>query len=636
MPVRLEVFNVLGQRIAILVDGERSGGFHTARWDGTNEAGQAVAAGIYLYRLSGDGVQMTRSMALIDGQAGIPAVSAGGLPMGETEAPQATSVYGLTVSGPGLIPFVDPAFRVEDGGMVNIVVEASAGLARAKTALSCGVSGDVDANKRVDIFDALYVALYSGDTSTVMPNNGDISQGDVNADGQINFTDAYLIASWLTDSSDPMLPAGIGETVCSDRAALVTLYKATNGANWKNKANWLSDQPLNEWSGVTADSTGRVISLILDENALSGALPESLGSLTNLQTLRLSGNALSGGLPESLGDLTNLQRLDLGDNQLSGSLPSELVNLTNLEDLDLSDTQLCAPTDAGFQTWLKGIETRVGVVNCGLSSIVKLTQNANLDNHPAYSPDGRKIAFVSTRDHGSSLYVNYEIYVMNADGSNPVRLTNNSVYDDRPDWSPDSSKVVFSSTRDNSGGEIYVMNANGSNPVRLTKNSVQAYAPVSSPDGSKIAFTSNTRSGGGGEIYVMDADGSNPRNLTKNGDDYFEAYPAWSPDGTKIAFYSNGRVYEIHVMDADGSNRVTLRSTGQVFDLSWSPDGTKIAFVARSNIYVMDADGSNLVQLTESNDIGLFGIDWSPDGSKLVFISNRDGDDDIYVAEYRD
>ena len=480
-------------------------------------------------------------MALIDGQAGISAVSAGGLPMGGTEAPQAASVYGLTVSGPGLIPFVDPAFRVEDGGMVNIVVEASARLARAKTALSCGVSGDVDANKRVDIFDALYVALYSGDTSTVMPNSGDISQGDVNADGQINFTDAYLIASWLTDSSDPMLPAGIGETVCSNRAALVALYKATNGANWKNKANWLSGQPLNEWFGVTADSTGRVISLILDENGLSGSLPESLGSLTNLQTLRLSGNALSGGLPESLGDLTNLQRLDLGDNQLSGSLPSELVNLTNLEDLGLSDTQLCAPTDAGFQTWLKGIETKGGVVNCGLPSIVKLTQNASLDNHPAYSPDGRKIAFVS-----------------------------------------------------------------------------------------------NTRSGGGGEIYVMNANGSNPRNLTKNGDDYFEAYPAWSPDGTKIAFYSNGRVYEIHVMDADGSNRVTLRSTGQVFDLSWSPDGTKIAFVASYNIYVMDADGSNLVQLTESNDIGLFGIDWSPDGSKLVFISNRDGDYDIYVAEYRD
>ena len=72
MHVRLEVFNLLGQRIATLVDGEQPAGFHTASWDATDAAGQAVAAGVYLYRLSGDGTQATRSMLLIDGQAGIP------------------------------------------------------------------------------------------------------------------------------------------------------------------------------------------------------------------------------------------------------------------------------------------------------------------------------------------------------------------------------------------------------------------------------------------------------------------------------------------------------------------------------------------------------------------------------------
>ena len=69
----------------------------------------------------------------------------------------------------------------------------------------------MDNNGRVDVFDALLVALYSGDSSIVMPNNGDISLGDVNADGRIDSTDAYLIAGWLTDPSDPTLPAGIGE-----------------------------------------------------------------------------------------------------------------------------------------------------------------------------------------------------------------------------------------------------------------------------------------------------------------------------------------------------------------------------------------------------------------------------------------
>ncbi len=55
---------------------------------------------------------------------------------------------------------------------------------------------------------------------------------------------------------------------------------------------------------------------------------------------------------------------------------------------------------------------------------------------------------------------------------------------------------------------------------------------------------------------------------------------------------------------------------------------------AGGKIYVMNADGSNFVQLTESGDISGYGIDWSPDGSKLVFVSNRDGDDDVYVAEF--
>ena len=149
MLVRLEVFNVLGQRIATLVDGQQSEGFYTARWDGTNAAGQAVAAGIYYYRLSGEGVQATRSMVLIDGQAGVPAGFSGRVPQAGAEATEAPSVYGLTVSGPGLRPFVDPAFRVA-AGPVELVVEASAGLSRAKAASSCGVLGDVDNNDGVD------------------------------------------------------------------------------------------------------------------------------------------------------------------------------------------------------------------------------------------------------------------------------------------------------------------------------------------------------------------------------------------------------------------------------------------------------------------------------------------------------
>ena len=371
MPVRLEVFNVLGQHIATLVDGQQSSGSHTARWDGTDAVGQAVAAGMYLYRLTGEGVKVTRSMVLIDGQAGVPVGASGALPVAGAETTEAPSVYGLTVSGPGLIPFVDPAFRVA-AGPVELFVEASAGMARAKTASSgsCssgGVLGDVDNNGRVDFFDALLVALYSRGSSTVMPNNGDISLGDVNADGRIDFTDAYLIAGWLNDSADPTLPAGIGEdggVASPDCAALVALYEATGGDNWTDNANWLSDAPLGEWFGVSTDDEGRVTSLELDGNGLSGVLPPELGNLTNLRELDLYDNEVSGPLPESLGNLANLASLYLDRNELSGPLPLSLGNLTNLEDLNLRNTELCAPLDADFQAWLDGIENKRGVVNC--------------------------------------------------------------------------------------------------------------------------------------------------------------------------------------------------------------------------------------------------------------------------------
>ena len=218
MYVRLEVFNILGQRVATLVDGEQSAGFHTASWDATDAAGEAVGAGVYLYRLSGDGVQTTRSMLLIDGQAGI--ASGRGGPSGwEGEAGageegERASVFGLTVSGPGLIPYVDPAFRIEGAvGLLDLVVEAPGRLPTAKVVSSGGILGDVDNTGGVDFFDALLVALYSLDPSVVMPNNGDISLGDVNADGQVDLTDAWLIAAYLNDPTDPSLPSGIGEPV---------------------------------------------------------------------------------------------------------------------------------------------------------------------------------------------------------------------------------------------------------------------------------------------------------------------------------------------------------------------------------------------------------------------------------------
>ena len=137
-----------------------------------------------------------------------------------------------------------------------------------------------------------------------------------------------------------------------DRAALVALYNATDGGNWTNNTNWLTDAPLSQWHGVETDSTGRVTDLHLSLNQLSGEIPAELGDLTNLYGLHLSDNQLTGEIPAELGSLTNLTWLHLGYNQLSGEIPAELGGLTNLHLLWLENNQLSGgiPVELGSLT----------------------------------------------------------------------------------------------------------------------------------------------------------------------------------------------------------------------------------------------------------------------------------------------
>ena len=133
----------------------------------------------------------------------------------------------------------------------------------------------------------------------------------------------------------------------ADRQALVALYNATDGPNWTNNENWLSDAPLGHWHGVIVDSSGRVIEIYLRENGLRGAIPPEVGDLTHLMKLTLPINELSGGIPSELGGLVNLQTLILGKNQLSGDVPEELGRLTNLLHLFLDGNRLtgCVPSN---------------------------------------------------------------------------------------------------------------------------------------------------------------------------------------------------------------------------------------------------------------------------------------------------
>ena len=136
----------------------------------------------------------------------------------------------------------------------------------------------------------------------------------------------------------------IGQTLESDRLALVAFYQATGGANWFNKTGWVvpgnpGDNPCG-WFGVTCEG-GRVTGLNLEQNDASGEIPAAIGGLTALKHLDLSGAGeefpqLFGNIPVELGNLTNLEFLDLSENVMTGPNIQVIGNLTNLKHLSLT------------------------------------------------------------------------------------------------------------------------------------------------------------------------------------------------------------------------------------------------------------------------------------------------------------
>ena len=144
----------------------------------------------------------------------------------------------------------------------------------------------------------------------------------------------------------PIVDADLADA--PDLPSLVALYNATNGDDWVNNGNWVSDAPLGTWHGVDTEPRGRVRILDLNENKLAGEIPPELGSLSDVRNLFLSANSLVGGIPPELGSLSKLIWLRLSGNKLSGEIPPELGNLTNLQALGLSGNQLSGEIPPGL------------------------------------------------------------------------------------------------------------------------------------------------------------------------------------------------------------------------------------------------------------------------------------------------
>ncbi len=264
--------------------------------------------------------------------------------------------------------------------------------------------------------------------------------------------------------------------------------------------------------------------------------------------------------------------------------------------------------------------------------------------HGAYPGRNGRVVYVESAKGAGNAGWGLTIVTVNADGSGRRALTRPTPTsgDFDPAWSPDGRRVAYVHATGPKPGpgtlgtEIWVMAADGTGKRRLTRNALFDGGPTWSPDGSRILFARGRLLTGPGrpesDLWTMNADGSQQRQITRT--PQLELQPAWSPRGGRIAFLvappvrvclddpcTLGRERGLWTSAPDGSQRRTGGLGGDLIPSgpTWSPDGSRIAVGTRLGVVDISAEGTGARVLGGGDEPA-----WSPDGSRLV-VTNQYG-----------
>jgi Tol biopolymer transport system component len=266
--------------------------------------------------------------------------------------------------------------------------------------------------------------------------------------------------------------------------------------------------------------------------------------------------------------------------------------------------------------------TNGGIRGINLRMLITSTR---IDWSPAYSHDGKKIAFVSTRSG------DFEVWTCDSDGSNPQQITNLAgPVVDSPAWSPDGQWIAFSATT-NGSTQVNIMSANGGAPKALTSGAAESFGPVWSGDGKWIYFASDQS--GTTQIYRIPVQGGSQEQITQNGG----TWPAFSADGNYVYFRKPAGGQILRIPTAEGIEE-------QIFSLPepsrlWAPGPERIYFIERGKdkAEMMSFDLKKRKPMTvaalSSSLRSAQGMSLSPDGRSLLYDQVDHIDSDILLID---
>lgn len=271
--------------------------------------------------------------------------------------------------------------------------------------------------------------------------------------------------------------------------------------------------------------------------------------------------------------------------------------------------------------WLLPVDSVTGAPSGEATALIATTRE---DSRPAWSPDGKFIAFNSDRAGDMNLFV-YSI----ADRSTR-QLTRGAGGDYQASWSPNAKRIVFFSSRSGSA-DIWTVDIDRGALQQLTRDAALDVNPVYSPDGKLIAFQSDR--GGHREVWLMNADGSGQRQLTSTGvGDHFMLF---SNDGTTLFYASQSQTMQVKVVSGEAT---VLKEVKGGAHISFSPDRTRIMdVVAHKTLWVTPLTGGAPQELFAFPDADVR-IDyprWSPDGRFVVFDRLKPTGGDIWMLQLK-